>query len=162
MIGDPHRASELLQDRIALSKHLGTTTLLACGKGLLAMCLLTLRERDVIPLCHEAIQLAKDTHDQFANALAHRTLAEALGTLVPPDISRAKEAVLEAIRMQEESGSMPELARSHVTYARLLHMSEVEDEARRYLAKALDMFQQMGMVDELRRAEETAGGLSWT
>ena len=89
MIGDPHRARELLENSIALAKQLGTTTLLAWGLGLLATALLALNEdQPVAALCEEAIRLAEDTRDRLANALAHRTLAEALARLTPPDIDR--------------------------------------------------------------------------
>jgi hypothetical protein len=45
------------------------------------------------------------------------------------------------------------MARSYVTYARLLETWERNDEARRYLTDALEMFRQMGMARELANAQ---------
>jgi transcriptional regulator with AAA-type ATPase domain/tetratricopeptide (TPR) repeat protein len=161
MIGDPSRARELLENNLALAKQLGTTTLLAWGQGLLATALLALGEARLVPaLCEEAIRLAEDTRDRLANALAHRTLAEALAGLTPPDVERAELAVLDAIRIQEEFGSRPELARSYLTYARLLRGWNRADEARRYIGEALDMFRRMGMAHDLAEAERAAPGLA--
>jgi len=154
MLGDPQRARKLLEDNIAQAKQLGTTALLAWGQGLLAMNLLALGEHDaVMPLCRETIQLAEDTHDGLAKALAHRTLAEALGRAGATDAGEAEAAVLEAIRIQQDLGSRPEVARSYVTYARLLETWERDDEARRYLTDALEMFREMGMARELANAQ---------
>jgi DNA-binding NtrC family response regulator/tetratricopeptide (TPR) repeat protein len=160
MIDDPRRAREVLENSIALAKQLGTTTLLAWGQGLLATALLALGEAHLVPdLCEEAIRLAEDTRDRLANALAHRTLAEALAALPPPDVERAERAVLDAIRIQQEFQSQPELARSYLTYARLLRGWNRADEARRYVGEALDMFSRMGMGRDLAEAERAARDL---
>jgi hypothetical protein len=111
-------------------------------------------------LCEEAIRLAEDTRDRLANALAHRTLAEALARMSQPDVGRAECAVLDAIRIQHEVGCQPELARSYVTYARLLHQWSRADEARSYFSKAADMFRAMGMARDLAECERDATGFA--
>jgi tetratricopeptide (TPR) repeat protein len=154
MIRDPSRARELVENGIVLAKQLGTTTLLAWGQGLLATALLALGEAHLVPaLCEEAIRLAEETRDRLANALAHRTLAEALAALTPSDVERAERAILDAIRIQRELGGRPELARSYLTYARLLHGWNRADEARRYTGEALGMFRGMGMEHDAAEAE---------
>jgi transcriptional regulator with AAA-type ATPase domain/predicted ATPase len=161
MIGDPGRARELLDNSIALAKQLGTTTLLAWGQGLLATALLALGEDSPVPaLCEEAIRLAEDTRDRLANALAHRTLAEALARLTPPDVERAERAVLDAIRIQQELGCRPELARSYVAYARLLNRWNRADEAKKFILDAVGMFRGMGMTHDLAEAEREASSLA--
>ncbi len=161
MVDDPQRARELLENSIALAKQLGTTTLLAWGQGLLATALLTLGEEKVVPsLCEEAIRLAEDTRDRLANALAHRTLAEAVVRLRPPDADRAERALLDAIGIQQQLGCRPELARSYVTYARLLKGWQRLDEAKKYIEEAVGMFRGMGMVRDLARAEREAASLA--
>jgi transcriptional regulator with AAA-type ATPase domain/tetratricopeptide (TPR) repeat protein len=157
MIGEPGRARELLESSIVLAKQLGTTTLLAWGQGLLATALLALGDDAALPaLCEEAIRLAEDTRDGLAKALAHRTLAEALARRVPPDVARAEGTLLEAIRIQRELGSRPELARSYATYARLLGGWNRLDKARQYIGEAAGMFKQMGMARDLAEAERQA------
>ena len=159
MLGDPDRARELLEHSIALAKQLGTTTLLAWGQGLLATCLLALGDHQTVPaLCEEAIRLAEDTRDRLANALAHRTLAEALARMTQPDVGRAESVLLDAIRIQHELGCQPELARSYVTYARLLRQWSRTNEARSYSSKAADMFRAMGMARDLAECERDATG----
>jgi predicted ATPase len=161
MIGDPVAARRLLEDSIGLARQLGTTTLLAWGQGLLATALLALGETHAVPaLCEEAIRLSEDTRDRLANALAHRTLAEALAALTPPDVARAEHAVLDAIRIQRELGSRPELARSYVTYGRLLRHWDRRDEASKYVAEATAMFREMGMPRDLAAAEDEASRLA--
>jgi predicted ATPase len=154
MIGQPQRARELLEDSIGLARKLGTTTLLAWGQALLAGCLLALGEIDaVVPLCREALQLAEDTRDRLAKALAHRTLGEALAVTRAEDAHLAEEAMLEAIRIQQELGSRPERARSYVAYARLLQRWGRTADADRYLAEAMEMFRKMGMAHDLEAAQ---------
>lgn len=161
MVGNPQRGRELLEDSIALAKQLGTTTLLSWGQVLLARCLLALGEYKAVPaLCEAAINLAEDRHDQLASALARRTLAEALVTVTPSDTERAERAILEAIRIQKELGAKPELARSYVTYARLLHDWNRHSEATVYLNDAISAFRRMGMTRSLAQAEEIGPGKS--
>src|SRR4029453_313845 len=111
-------------------------------------------------LCAEAIRLAEDTRDRLANALAHRTLAEALASLTSPDVERAEQAILGAIRLHREVGSRPRPARSHVTSARVLRRWNRADEAARYRGEALDMFREMGMTRDLAETEQEASDLA--
>ena len=106
------------------------------------------------PLCHEAIHLAEERGEKFANALAHRTLAEALFALAPTDPAAAERAMLEAIRIQQEISNKPELARSYMSCARLLQGWGEAAKAREYLTQAIGMFQQMGMAWDLAQAEQ--------
>jgi predicted ATPase/class 3 adenylate cyclase len=148
--GDPGRGRALLEEGLALAAQLGTKLWLALGKAYLAACRLAHGEREVVPaLCYEAIRIAEETHDRSANAIAHRTLAVALSVLEPADLRQATQAVMEAIRLQQEIGARPELARSYVCYARLLQEQGEETRAREYLARAIGMFQQMDMAWEL-------------
>jgi tetratricopeptide (TPR) repeat protein len=155
MAGNAGRGRVLLEESIALSAQLGTTFLLAWAKAYLAGCLLALGERDTVPpLCHEAIHLAEERGEKFANALAHRTLAEALFALVPTDPPDVERSMLEAIRIQQEISNKPELARSYMSYARLLQGWGEEAKASEYLTWAISMFQQMGMTWDLIKAEQ--------
>jgi len=157
MLGDPGSARRVLEQSIGVAKQLGTTTLLAWGQGLLATALLALGESHVVPaLCEEAIRLAEDTRDRLANALAHRTLAEALAGLTSPDVARAERALLDAVRIQRELGCRPELARSYVSYGRLLMRWTRVEEARTYLAEAIAMSEAMGMSRDLAEASSLA------
>jgi tetratricopeptide (TPR) repeat protein len=154
MAGSTERGRVLLEESIALSAQLGTTFLLAWAKAYLAGCLLALGERNMVPpLCHEAIRLAEERGEKFANALAHRTLAEALSALAPTARPEAERAMLEAIQSQQEISNKPELARSYMSYARLLQGWGEAARANEYLTRAISMFRQMDMTWDLTQAE---------
>ena len=154
MAGNPAKAREMLEASITLAKELGTTTLLAWGEGLLAMTLLALGDADAAePLCRKAMRMAERTHDRLANALAHRTLAEALAVLQPGNTTVAETTMLEAMRIQREMGCEPELGRSHLAYAGLLDGSGRTEEAAGQLAQAVEIFCRLGMPADLARAE---------
>jgi tetratricopeptide (TPR) repeat protein len=155
MANEPQRAREVLEKSVGLAGQLGTTTLLAWGQALLATALLELGEvARALPLCKEAIKLAQTTHDPLANALAHRTRAEAIAILEPMNIRSAEDAVLEAMRIQQELGAEPELARSRFAYARLLSSWCRTDEAQPHLRQALETFRRLDMSQDLSRAEK--------
>ena len=155
MAGELAQGRMLLEAGMALAEQLGTKLFLAWGKTYLAACCLALGERTVVlPLCHEAIRLAEESHDRLAKAVAHRTLAEALGSLEPGESQAAEHAMLEAIRLQQEIGAKPELARSYVSYARLLQGWGEAAQAREYLTQAIGMFQQMDMAWDRAQAEQ--------
>jgi tetratricopeptide (TPR) repeat protein len=154
MAGNTGQGRVLLEESIALSAQLGTTFMLAWAKAFLAMCHLALGVREaVLSLCHEAIPLAEERGEKFASALAHRTLAEALFALASVDPQDAERAIVEAIRIQQETGNNPELARTYVSYARLLQGQREGDKAKAYLTQAISMFQQMDMAWDLTQAE---------
>jgi hypothetical protein len=62
-----------------------------------------------------------------------------------PD-SQWQHEILEAIRIQQEIGARPELARSYVSHARLLAATGEIEQAKARLTQAIDMFRQMGMA----------------
>jgi predicted ATPase len=155
MAGSAGRGRVLLEESIALSAQLGTTFMLAWAKAYLAGCLLALGEHEAAtPLCHEAIALAEARGDKYAKALAHRTLAETLGAMTSADPQDAERALLEAIRIYQEISNKPELARSYVSYARLLQGWGETAKARDYLTQAIGLFQHMGMLWDLAQAEQ--------
>lgn len=160
MSGNPLRARELLEASIALADELGTTTLLAWGQGLLAMTLLALGDaRNAQSLCRQAIALAERSHDRLADALAHRISAEATAMLQPDNISEAETALSEAIRLQREMACEPELGRSHLAYALLLHGWGRAGEAAAQLAQAVEIFRRLDMPADLARAEAALAGM---
>ena len=99
--------------------------------------------------------MAGETSDRFAQAVAHRALAEALGG--DADRQPAEQAMGEAIRLWKEIEWKPELARSYVCYARLLQQWDQQDTARAYLTEASSMFQEMSMDWDLAQAEQVLG-----
>jgi hypothetical protein len=60
----------------------------------------------------------------------------------------------DAIRLFKELEFRPELARSYMSYARLLQQWGQQDTAAHYLSEAISMFQEMGMDWDLAQAEQ--------
>jgi class 3 adenylate cyclase/tetratricopeptide (TPR) repeat protein len=155
LAGNPERGRLLLEEGLALAEQIGTRFMLGWQKVNLAICLLALGQLEaVLSLAREAIHLAAETGDRYIVALAHRTLAEALLRLDPADAQTTEGAMLEAIRIQQEISANPELARSYLSYARLLHGQGAQEKVRAYLTQAINMFQQMGMAWDLAQAQQ--------
>jgi class 3 adenylate cyclase/tetratricopeptide (TPR) repeat protein len=155
MIKNPSHGRVLLEESLALAEQIGTKFWLAWQKTALAACLFSLGELETgSHLCQEAINLGEDTNDRYVIAFAKRTFAEILSCLEPSDFHKADQAILEAIRIQQEIGVKPELARSYVSYTHLLIEKGEEEKALEYLGKAIGMFQKMGMVWDLDQAEQ--------
>ncbi|MEK7363133.1 MAG: hypothetical protein AAB016_04085, partial [candidate division NC10 bacterium] len=102
----------------------------------------------------EAIGLAEEAGDKWTKALSLRPLGEACSVLDPSDAQKAETAILQAIRLLEETGAKPDLARSYVSYARLLKVKGEMKKANQHLATAIGMFREMGMAWDLERAEQ--------
>ncbi len=152
--GDASRGRTLVEEGFALAERIGTKFVLAHGKVSHAECLLALGELDeACRVCQETITLTAEGRDRFHAALAHRAFAESLIRLRPFD-SQWQREILEAIRIQQDIGAEPELARSYASYARLLKGTGGIEQAKAQLAQAIDMFRRMGMAWDLGRAEQ--------
>jgi hypothetical protein len=152
--GDPAAGRGLVEEGLRFAEKIGTQFWLALGKAFLAACAVALGEDTVPALCRDALRAAEKTSDRLAQAVAYRALAEALAQdRAAPDRARAEEAMAESIRLGKEIEFNPELARTHVSYARLLQRWGEDGQARSYLTQAIAMFQAMDMGWDLARAE---------
>jgi predicted ATPase/class 3 adenylate cyclase len=155
MIGEPDRGRELLEESSALAEKIGTKFWLAWQKTAHAACLYVLGELEKgAQLCQEAIRLGEETNDNYVIAFANRPFAEILSRLEPSDPEKADRAILLAIRNQQGINAKPELARCYATYAHVLTSRGEKEKAKEYLARAIGMFQQMGMKWDLAQAEQ--------
>ena len=151
--GDPARGRALLEESLARAQQIGTRFFLAGIKTALATTLIALDELGPVPaLCREAIEIARDTGDRFFGALAHRALAVALSGAARPDLAGAERALEEAIRIQEDIGARPELARSLLVYSRLLTRLGHSEDAAEYRTRAVTLFRELDMAWDLARA----------
>ena len=155
MAGNPSRGRALLEESMTLAAQLSTTFAMPCLHAFHTACLLALGEGPGLLLrCHEAIRLAHETGDKFSASLAYRTLAETLVHLEPADFQPTEHAMTEAIRLHQEIGNTPELARTYVRYARLLQRQGKPERARAYLTQASDLFRHMDMAWDLAQADQ--------
>jgi class 3 adenylate cyclase/tetratricopeptide (TPR) repeat protein len=158
--GDASRARTLAEEGFALAEKIGTRFVLAHGKVSLADSLLALGELDeACRVSREAILLSEATGDGFGAALARRALAESLVRLRPSDPQWQRE-IQEAIRLLQDVEAQPELARSHLSYVRLLKAAGELQQARAHLTQAIDMFRRMGMAWDFGQAEQVGRELA--
>ncbi len=97
--------------------------------------------------------MAIGTNDRWSEAWARRVLGEALCQGDTPDLSVAEREILEATRIQQELGTLPDLARSLLVHGRLLCLRGEPGRGQDSIARAVSMFREMGMTWDLARAE---------
>jgi tetratricopeptide (TPR) repeat protein len=149
--GDLAKGRLSIEAGISLAGQLRTTFLLGQAKNCLAACRLSENGADeAVMLCREAIGLAEKAGDKFTQALARRTLGEALSRA---DSSGNGEAALSAIReavaIQEKIGARPELARSYAAGAALLKAREDATGAASWSESAIRLFRDLRMERDL-------------
>jgi hypothetical protein len=145
----------MVEQGLRFAEKIGTDFLLAFGKAVLAACAMALGDDTAPALCRDALLEAGKASDRCAQAVAYRALAEALTQdRAAPDRARADQAMAKSIRLSKEIEVNPELARTYVSYARLLQGWGEDSQARSYLTQAIAMFQAMDMAWDLARAEE--------
>jgi predicted ATPase/class 3 adenylate cyclase len=155
MIGEPAQGRELLEESSTLAEKIGTKFWLGWQKAAHAACLFMLGELETgAQLCREAIRLSEEINNKYVIAFANRPFAEILSRLEPKNPEKADRAILQAIRIQKEIDAKPELARSYVSFAQILAGRGEKKQAKEYLARSVNMFQQMGMTCDLAQADQ--------
>jgi hypothetical protein len=101
--GDPAAGRGLVEEGLRFAEKIGTQFWLALGKAFLAACAVALGEDTAPALCRDPLRAAEKTSDRLAQAVAYRTLAEALAQdRAASDRARAEEAMAESIRVGKE------------------------------------------------------------
>jgi class 3 adenylate cyclase/tetratricopeptide (TPR) repeat protein len=160
MMGDAAGGRTLLEESLALSGKIGTRFGLATQKTELAVCLLALGDpAGAIALCREAILVAQEGGEQWVLALAYRALGEALEASSAPR-GEVDAALREALGLLAAISARPELARTHASEGRVRQARGDASGARLSLGTAVTMFRDLGMADDLRRAEEALAALA--
>jgi hypothetical protein len=152
--GDPAAGRVRVEEGLRFAEKIGTVFALALGKAYLAACAVALGDGAAPALCRDALLMAEKTSDRHAQAVAYCALAEASAQdRAAPDRARAEEAMAQSIRLLKEIEFNPELARTYVSYTRLLQGWGEDGQAKSYLSQAIAMFQAMDMQWDLARAE---------
>jgi tetratricopeptide (TPR) repeat protein len=152
--GDPAAGRVLEEQGLRFAEKIGTVFMLALAKAWLSACAVALRDGAGPALCRDALLMAEKTSDRMALAVAYRALAEALAQdPAAPDRARAEQGMAQSIRLYKEIELNPELARTYVSYARLLQSWGEDGQAKSYLTQAIAMFQEMDMAWDRARAE---------
>ena len=151
MIGELESGRALIEEALALATKIGTTFIVGQARSYLASCRLASGEiADALPLCTESVDVARKTGDKFTEAIALRMQAETLARADAPDQrATARHALADAIRLQQQIGALPELARSHASFAAIAAADGAAAEAQRHRREAIDLFERLGMQWDL-------------
>ena len=156
--GNLEQARALLDDAIAFAENIGTKFYLGVAKRNLAAALLAMGELDhALAVCQEAVTVADEAGELWNKSRACQLLVDTWCRLDRIDGQEVEQTILETIRVQQEFGAEPELARSYLIYARLLRHQGKMAQAKAYNDQAIDMFRRMGMDWDLARAEHELG-----
>ena len=151
----PALACELLDEAMAFAKEIGTRFQLGVATRNYAAAMLRFGKIDsAVVACAEAIQIAEEANELLVKSRACRLLVDVWCRFDRIDRHEAEQMINEAIRIQRDFGAEPELARSQLTYARLLGGHGKHDEAEEYVRLATDMFRHLGMDWDLAQAEQ--------
>ena len=150
----------MLEEGLALGRQLGTTFVLAWTTAYLAACLGELGEFPRAEACaREALELARAAGDKYGRVMASRALGEILIRRDPPDLAEAERALDEALSLQRQIGTRPELARTLVCLGALRRAQGRIAEARASIAAALATFVELHMRWDQARAEEALAAI---
>jgi class 3 adenylate cyclase/tetratricopeptide (TPR) repeat protein len=153
MAGEHDSGTAMLELALQGAERLGTKSALKYFWVFLAEASLAGRETgETIRRARQAIALATEQSDPWSESWARRVLGEALCQGEPPNLAEAERELLEAIRIQREIGTTPDLARSVLAYGRLLQRRGERERAQDSIAQAVSMFEEMGMTWDLARA----------
>jgi predicted ATPase len=157
--GDLARARELLDEAIAFAEQIQTKFNLSVAKRNLAAALFALGEQDdSITACQEAIAVADEARELLFKSRACQLLVDIGRQLDRITRSEAEQTILDAIRIQQEFGAEPDVARSYLVYAGLLRGQDEPKKAKEHYDRAIDMFRRMGMEWDLAQAEQRRAG----
>jgi predicted ATPase/class 3 adenylate cyclase len=160
MSGHPGPGRRLIEESLALGEQIGSRFVLARQKSFLAAALLALGEVDgVAALCREAIRLGEAAEDRFPQGHAHRTLAEMLLRTDAASRAEGERLMRQAIDILQELGTRPELARTHVRYARRLLDLGDRERALALLDSAATLSREMAMTGHLAEIDALRGGV---
>src|SRR5262249_7637398 len=109
---------------------------------------------EAVTLAKAAVGLAKSVGGIFAEGLAHRTWAQALATLNPPQWDDAEAHLAESLRLLEEGDARLEAARTHVACGEICCARGNDTAAREHFEKAAAQFEASGLTEELERTRE--------
>jgi len=154
MSGDREAATETLERAFTTGTRLGTKLYASLFRVFRAEISLARREMDEAARhCQEAIALATEANDRWAEAWARRLLGMALAQAEPPEFTQAEHEIREAVRIQQDLGILPDLARSLLALGQLLQLKGDGPGGHETIERAAAMFSQMRMGADRMKAE---------
>lgn len=115
------------------------------------------RFEEALRYARTAAQLAETAGDRWTLAVALRLEGDAMSALPHPDWPAVEERLVRSVTILRQVRGRPELARSYLSLRRLYDRAARMAWAVDCHFRALTIFEELGMVEELRAAQGQAG-----
>ena len=157
-IGALEPADRSLRDAMALAKQEDYRVLVHLVPYFLALVYLRHRRFDLaLRQSRVALHMAEAAGDRWAVAVALRLEGDAMSALPNPDWPAVEERLVRSVTILRQVRGRPELARSYLSLRRLYDRAARMAWAVDCHFRALAIFEELGMVEELRAAQGQAG-----
>ena len=143
--------NEAIERAIAIGDPLGHL-LRAAGRA--EAYLLVGRAADALPLARRGVEICKAVKSRGVTGWTLRLMAEVAAAQTPPLIDEAEAAYREALKMAQELGMRPLIARCHQGLGLLYRRTGKREKAREHLTTATRMYREMDMAFWLVQAEQ--------
>jgi tetratricopeptide (TPR) repeat protein len=154
-LGEGRVGIETIEEGIRLAEQLGTTYLLSWAVCWLSDSHLAVGNVDqALQAATRALSLVSKGTDAYGESRASRCYGDALYRKDPTRLDEAERYIESAIRLQQTKGMRPQTAISLVSHARLLQTRGEGDRARMLLARAAELFDDLGMPWHRERVRE--------
>ena len=156
--GEHSPGMELLQRFVALAERLGTKLGLHNAFVYMAeSCLARGLPSEAAANCRVAINMAVEGHLRWTEGWARRVLGEALAAESVTGDTDADRQLSESIRILEDLGTLPDLARALAARGRLLDRRGEQRDSEQVIGRAVTLFTSMGMAWDLERVRGHIG-----
>jgi len=115
--------------------------------------LLVGRAAEALSLAQRAVEISKAVKGRALTGWALRLMGEAAAAQTPPLVEEAEAAYREALKMAQEMGMRPLVARCHQGLGLLYRRTGTRDQAQEHLNIAAAMYREMDMRFWLEQAE---------
>jgi class 3 adenylate cyclase/tetratricopeptide (TPR) repeat protein len=157
--GRPARARELAESAVRSLRRMGRVGRLSLITTHLGeVHLLAGRLDDAAAAGQQALELAREHRERGNEVYALRLLGVVAGDRNPADVATAQASYTAAIRIAEDLGMRPLLARCHLGLGRLARATGDGAGAAKHLETATALFREMGMRFWLERLERDRVG----
>ncbi len=112
--------------------------------------------REALQHARHALTLARAAGDRWAQAVALRLEADTLSALPHPDWQAIEDRLVRSVTILRQVRARPDLARSYLSLRRLYDRAARMAWAVDCHFRALRIFEELGMVEELRSAQGTS------
>ena len=157
MLGD-EQAPRVLQDLLSEARQENYRVLVHLVHYFLAHVYLHQKQyTQALQQARLTVRMASEYGDRWAEAVATRLEADALSALPHPDWVTIEKRLVHSVTLLRRIGARPELARSYVSLRRLYDRAARMAWAVDCHFRAVTIFEELGMIEELRAAQGQSG-----